>query len=120
MEGLGNLRVHLDEELLLLRQLFVASRDLVLDPAAEGGTENGVGDVDQPLARHLVHVAVLGEVVVDSWVLSGSLEDAFDAEVLVLWNVEDLNVVALDAKEGSVTRRYTYNFFLPITMSLRK
>jgi len=96
VESLGNLRVHLDVELLLGRELFVAVFDLRPDPASEGLAEDGVGDVDEPLAGYLVHVPVFGQVVVDAVVLASLVENALDAEVLVLGAVEVLHSVALD------------------------
>jgi len=99
MERLGNVGVHLNVELLLRRQLFIAQLDGVLHPAFEGLAEDRVGDVEQPLARQTRQVAVFRQVVVDEGVLLGGLEDPFDGDVLILGTVEELDRFAFDTTE---------------------
>ena len=120
MEGLGDIWIHLDEELLLLCQLLVADGNFISSPGAEWLPQDGVGDVDEPLTRNLVHVAVLRQIVVDPGVLSCLLEDALDAEGLVVGHVEDLDLVALDATADLDRVKGTYYLRLPVTRSLRK
>ena len=120
VESLGNLGVHLDQEILLPSQVFVASCDLILDPGAEGLSDDRVGHVDEPLPRHLVHVAVFRKVVADLWGFPGALEYALNAEVLVLRDVEHLDVVALDAASILVRKAETYYLRLPVTRSFKK
>lgn len=49
-----------------------------------------------------MHVPVVGEVLIDLWVLSGCLKYALNAEILVLRYVHDFDVVAFDATGGLV------------------
>ena len=115
-----NLRVHLDIEVLLLGQVLVAADNFLFYPAAEWLSDDRVGHVDEPLSRHLVHVTVFWQEVADHWRHSGLFEYATDAERLVLWAVEHLDVVALDAKSILGRAGDTYYLRLPDTMSLRK
>ena len=71
---LGNLRIHLYEQLLLLSDLFVAPSYFFLHPITERLSNDCVDHVDEPLTRDFVHVAIVREVVRDLWVLPGSLE----------------------------------------------
>ena len=120
MEGFGNVRVHLDVELLLGRQLFIAALDLQLDPASKGFTANCEGEIDEPLARHLVHVTVFWEIVGDFRVFPSCLKYALNAEILVLRDVEHLDVVTFDAARLSEVNTETYYLRFPMTRSLRK
>jgi len=100
VESLGNVRVHLNVELLLRGQLFIANFDFVLHPAFERFSEHSVGDVEQPLARQADQVTVIRQVVVDERVLLGCGEDVVDGEFLILRTVEILDVVTLDTTVG--------------------
>ena len=120
MEGFGNVRVHLDVELLPLSQRFIAVFDLQLDPASKGFTANYEGEIDEPLARHLVHVTVFREIVGDFRVFPTRLKYALDAEVLVLRDVKHLDVITFDAARLLENNTVTYYLRLPITRSLRK
>ena len=120
MEGLGDIWIHLDEELLLLCQLLVADGNFISSPGAEWLPQDGVGDVDEPLARDLVHVSVVGQIGEDGLVLAGFIEDGGDGEVLVLRAVKDFDFFALDAARGLAATWATYYFFLPPIKSLRK
>ena len=120
MESFGNVRVHLDVELLLGRQVFIAAFDLQLDPASKRLTQHCEGHVDEPLARHLVHVTVLRQVVVDERVLPGCGEQPLDGEVLVERTVQVLDVLTFDTRQRFVKIEEPYNLRLPVTRSLRK
>ena len=74
VECLGDLRVHLYEQLLLLGDLFVAQSDFFLHPITERLSNDCVDHVDEPLTWDFVHVTIVREVVRDLWVLPGSLE----------------------------------------------
>lgn len=115
-----NLRIHLDVEILLLGKIFIAVDNFLFDPDAEWLSDDRVGHVDEPLSRHLVHVAVFRQKSADLRRLSGLFENATDAERLVLWAVEHLDVVAIDAKSILGRLEDTYYLRLPDTMSLRK
>lgn len=120
VEGPGNLRIHIDQEVLLFGELLVSISNLRLDPGAEWFADDGVGDVDEPLPRDLMHVTVFREVVIDQRDLPGLIKDPSDAKILVLWSVEDLDVVALDTTPIWLTNKDTYYFRLPVTRSFRK
>ena len=87
VEGFGNFRVHLDEELLLLGKLLVPRDYFSLHPFGEWLAYHSVNDVDQPLARDLVHVAVFWEVAGNKRVLFCPLKDANNTETLILWAI---------------------------------
>ena len=120
MKGSCDFRIHVDEQVLLFGKLVVAGCNLCFDPGAELLTNDGVGDIDEPLPWDLVHVTIFRKVVVNKGDLPGSLEDASNAEILVLRSVEDLDVVALDATPTWLTNKDTYYLRLPVTRSLRK
>ncbi len=67
-----------------------------------------------------MHVAVFWKVVADLWNFSGLLKHAFNAEVLILRDVEHLDVVALDAAPILDMDRETYNLRFPVTRSFKK
>ena len=67
-----------------------------------------------------MHVAVFWKVVADLWNFSGLLKHAFNAEVLILRDVEVLDVIAFDTARLLETETGTYYLRLPITRSLRK
>ena len=48
-EDLGDLRVHLDHQVLLHGDLFVARLDLLPNPLVEGLADDGCSDVANPL-----------------------------------------------------------------------
>ena len=75
---------------------MIAVFDFALHPASKRFTKDGIGDIDEPLARHLVHITVFREVVVDSRVLPCLCKDTFDAEVLILGAVQILDCITLD------------------------
>ena len=120
VECLRNLRVHLNEELLLLGELFVTTCNLILHPGFEWCTQNGIRDIDQPLAGNFMHVPVIWKIVTDPWVLLGCLEYTLNTQVLILWHIHDFDIIAVDATGGSVTWRFTYYLRFPMTRSLRK
>lgn len=84
-EDLGDGRVHLDHEVLLLGHLGVALVDLFLDPFAELLFKDRGADVADPLLRRLRQLDLrLREVLVDLRVLLvQELPDLLDAEALV-------------------------------------
>ena len=100
MESFGNFRIHLNVELLLRGQLFIAKFNFVLDPAFERFTEDGVGDIEEPLTRKARKITVFRQVLVDPGVLLGCGEDTFDGEVLILGTVQILDIVTFDTTVG--------------------
>ena len=74
VECLGDLRIHLYEQLLLLSDLFVAQSYFFLYPITKRLSNDCVDHVDEPLTWDFVHVTIVRKVVWDLWVLPGSLE----------------------------------------------
>ena len=85
LEDLGDLRIHLDHEVLLDSHLFMTRRDLGLHPVGELVFEDGRADVGEPLLRRLRELDVgLWQVIVDLRVrLVEELSDLLHAEALV-------------------------------------
>ena len=74
VECLGDIRVHLYEQLLLLSDFFVAESYFFLHPITEWLSNDCVDHVDEPLTWDFVHVTIVRKIVWDLWVLPGSLE----------------------------------------------
>ena len=51
-----------------------------------------------PLTRDFENISILRQVIHDGWVLFRLIEDAFKVQVLILWDVKDLDIVAFDAE----------------------
>ena len=120
MEGRSDGWVHLNEEILLPRQVVIPGDDRIFHPGSKRLTNERVSNIDDPLAGNLVHIAVFWQVVGDLGILARSLEDSLDAEVLVLRTVEMLDFVAFDTTmEMKITKR-TYKKRLPLTKSFKK
>ena len=90
VEGLGQLRVHLDEQVPVLRHLAVASRDALGDPVNERLADDGGADVDDPVARKLANLVRLGrKVEVHRLEPRQEVKDELHRQVVVLrdWQV---------------------------------
>ena len=96
MEGLGDLGVALDEEVLLDGHRLVALVDLVLHPGFEDVLEHGVADVREPLLRHLRDLLPLGQVQVHDMVRRDEVGDLLDGEFFVLRDGDVALVLAED------------------------
>ena len=85
LEDRGDLRVHVDHQILLHGDFLMARLDLRLDPIGEAVLEDGGADVGDPLLRRLRELDLrLWQVVVDvGMVRLEVLLDLFDAESLV-------------------------------------
>ena len=85
LEDLGDLRIHLDHEVLLDSYLFMTRCDLGLHPVGELVLEDGRADVGEPLLRRLRELDVrLRKVIVDLRVrIVKELPDLLYAEALV-------------------------------------
>ena len=85
LEDRGDLRVHVDHQVLLHGDLLVARLHLLLDPVGEAVLEHGGADVGDPLLRRLGQLDLrLWQVLVDVGVVRLEvLLDLFDAESLV-------------------------------------
>ena len=89
MEGLGYVRINLDEEILLLGHLLVAELDVPLDPVRKVLANNGVGHAeDEILAEPIPLELQRWEVRLELRVLVDDLHDLSDGETLVGWAVD--------------------------------
>ena len=84
-EDLRDLRVHLDQQVLLLGDLLMAELDLLLDPLVEGLAEDGRDDVADPLLLRLGDLERrMGQVAEDMRVMVGQeLEHLLHTEPFV-------------------------------------
>jgi len=96
-EDLGDLRVHVDHEVLLGLDLVVALLHLRLDPLGERWSDDRVDHVGDVLPRQLLHLLLDGEVLVDARVLVGERLHVLDGEALELGHADVLHVGTLDA-----------------------
>ena len=85
LEGLGELRVHLDEEVPVLRHLFVAGGDALAHPVDKGLANDGRADVDHPGAWELVNLVLLAwHKEMHGLELGEEVEDLRHRQVVVL------------------------------------
>ena len=99
MKGFGNLWIHLNEELLLLRKVIIPIGDFSIHPFGKRLAYYSVSDVNQPLARDLMKVPVFRQVAWEERIELCSLKNASNAEVFILWTIQLLDIVAFYAKE---------------------
>ncbi len=98
LEGGGDVGVHRDHEVPLLRDLLVPRGDLVLHPAAEQAAEHGRADVADVLLADFVDLLLVREVLGDVRVLvrqEGA--DVLEREALVLRHRDVPDVLRQDA-----------------------
>ena len=85
LEGLRQLRVHLDVQVPVLSHLMVAGGDALVHPLDEGLPDDSSADVDDPSTRQLRNLVLLtGHVEVHGLKLREEVEDLRHREVLVL------------------------------------
>ena len=75
LEGLGHVRVHVDQQIFLSGDLSIAVFDLALDPLAEVVANDRAADVHDPLFWQLGQLLVDGEELKDLLVLLEEVED---------------------------------------------
>ena len=92
--GLSDAALELDLHALLLRELFVASKALLVDPLLEGLADEGVDDVADVRPGHLPDLPHDGEGSLDSRIGEAEVEDEVQGEVLVLGFDDDPDVLA--------------------------
>ena len=85
LEDLGDLRVHLDHEVVLHGHLGVAGLDLLLDPLGEWLADHRGDDVADPLLRRLGQLnLLLRQILEDMRVVVGhEPHDLLDAEAFI-------------------------------------
>ena len=91
-------RVHLDHDLLLVGHQGISILNLLLDPGLERLSQDSGTDIDDPLLRCLRDVGFVGQVMRDSRLLAGELEDLLQGQVLVLRHVHGLDFVVRDVR----------------------
>ena len=96
MEGFDDFGVEVEDEVLLLREFHVPVGYCSRDPICKRSTNDCVCDVHDPLARYLVHVSLVGQVLQHALVLTSLLENIVDSKPVVLRTRQELDVVALD------------------------
>ena len=97
LEGLGDLWVHVDQEVVLVLELLVPRIDVAVHPVLERLSTNCVAHVCQPLAGQQVDLPHVREVLHENRDLLGRLQHALDRDVLVLGAVDGGVLVLLDA-----------------------
>ena len=120
MECSVDVWIHLNVEVLLLGHGGVAICYLLPDPVGEVVTDHGIGDIAQPRSRDLENVSLVWNVSWGILVLIDLLEDLLHPETVVLRDVEDLDIVTLDARALMNIRQGTYCLFFPCMLSFRK
>ena len=73
-----------------------------------------------PLARHLVHVSLLWEILREVFAVFGLLEDVLSEQPFVVRDVNHLDVIAVYAREIFRLKQKTYNWRVPVIRSFRK
>ena len=102
LEGLEDLRVHLDVQVLLDGDLLIPLLDPVLHPAGEHALQHRGADVANPILGDLADLLRVGEVVVDIMVVV--LEeggDIINGQALVLRDRDVPDVLGEDAYRRS-------------------
>ena len=94
MKGFENLWIKLQDQILLLGNLHVPIRDCVAYPFSKRSAYDCIGYVHDPLARYLVHVSVIRQILQHPIVLTGLLEDVMYGKALVLRTRQELHLVA--------------------------
>ena len=89
----GQLRIHVDHDLLLLRHQGVALLNLLCDPVSETLAQHGSTYIDYPLFRNLRNVNLVRHVGFDLRHRSNILKDLLEREVLVLRHIQCLDRV---------------------------
>ena len=96
MEGLGDRGVDIDEHVLLDQQALIPLIHLFADPIGEGGLQQRMADIRDPLLGQLRDLLLVGQVVANDAVRGHEVGDLLDGETLVLRNGDPSHVLALD------------------------
>ena len=96
MECFEYLRIKVQDQILLLGDLHVPIRDGVANPLRKRSTYDCIGYVHDPLARYLVHVSVIRQILHHQIVLTGLLKDVMHGKALVLRTRQELHLVTLE------------------------
>ena len=96
MPGGCDFRVEVDHQVLLLGQLRIAGLDLGEDPVAEAVSEQGVGDVDDPLLRDLQQFLLDRHVLLEFLVIAHARHDVLQRQAFILRKVQVVDRRTLD------------------------
>ena len=81
--------------------LQVPFGDHVHHPFGELVSDDGVGDVDDPLLTHLLHLSHDWHVEHEVGVVTNLRQDALDGQAIILWNSKVAELAALHVLLGS-------------------
>ena len=95
-EAAEYLGVYVDAQFLLIKQPLVARLDDGPGPVCKRLPHQRVIQVDKPLPWQLTMLIRLRQIVKASLVALSLLKDILDAEALVLWQRQVLNLVVVD------------------------
>ena len=96
MEGLEDLWIKIEDQILLLGERHVPAGHGIGYPLCKRSAYDCIRDVHYPLVGHHVHIPLVGQVLEYALVLTGLLEDVVDGQPLVLGTSEELHFVARD------------------------
>ena len=97
MEGVSNIRVHSDHEVLLLRDGFITHLNLVMHPTGELALEHGGADVTEPLLGDFVNLLRVRHVV--EHMLAAVIEelgDVLEREAIIQRYLDMSHILGLD------------------------
>ena len=83
LECLKHLRVHRNEEALVLRDGQVPCPDALRDPVVEFVSNDCGANIADPLFRELAQLLVIGHIRDDDGVLEKEVEDVFQLQALI-------------------------------------
>ena len=95
-EGCRDLRVKFDDQVSILCYGIIPLFNALLNEVRDRLANDGEEHVDDPLPRQARHVTLVRQIVLDSVILCTFFEESFDAETLVEWGVQRLDVSGLD------------------------
>ncbi len=96
MPGCCNFWIDVDHQILLLGQFGVAGFDLVEHPVAEAVSEQGVGDVHDPLLRDLQQLLLDRHVVLECLIVAAARHDVLQRQAFILGKVQVVDRRSLD------------------------
>jgi hypothetical protein len=91
-------RIHLNHHVPLLCHGLVPFFFAVVNPISELGTNDCCTDINDPLLRNFWQIRFVREVVEDFWVVAGKVHDVIESQVLVLWYMQSLDGIVLEAQ----------------------
>ena len=96
LEGRCDPRIEGDGRVVVLREPIISFLAALLDPFSEGLADSGVDHVADVGPGHLADLPEHGERVHDVRIAQPEVEDVVQRQNIVLWDREDVDVVAVD------------------------